>query len=838
MQWFLFLLACDNNNKINIISNREPEIYITSHSDGDEVFADVDIEFRAGTSDYNDLSSELEVEWRTGDRVLCPYAIPDINGGSICVAQLSVGDNVVTAIVRDDENASGTTSVELELILSDAPSVSILSPRANGAYYRDLLITFEGEVADAEDSPSEISVIWESSIDGVLNIHPTPDSNGHFSDFSTLSVGEHGIKLSATDSSGKTATTSTTIVVKESNTPPNCNIIAPQTGTFSPDGELVIFQGTVSDADIPATELHVEWVSDKDGIIGTSTPNSSGGVSFPYSNLSINTHVVSMIVQDEVDATCISDIIVTVGAAPEITLLTPIAGDRYSQGENIVFSAQIVDNEDAANSLSVEWESSLDGIFSTTGPNSSGVAQFTKNTLSSGSHVLTVRVTDSDGLYANAIVSFDINAPPSVPNVSISPSPAYTTDSLVAIASGSIDPEGSTVSYSYEWFLEGVSSGITTSTLAAIQTSKGDNWTVRVTPSDGFLTGAYGTANITIANTIPEVSSISITPTNPSTQDDLTCSYTATDADGDVISATYAWFLGGNQLSSISSVLSGPFQEGDILTCRVTPYDGNSFGAYEEASVTITNTSPIISSVSIQQSVLYTNDVASAIATAFDADGDPLTYTWDWYVDSGSGATLVHSQTTNTASNSLDGVYFFDKEDHIFVELTVSDGTSSSVQSSNSVLILNSAPSIFNEQIDPVAPIAGIDDLICASQTSDADGDSTTLAYAWTKDGNTTSYTTSTISSSETANGQVWTCILTPNDGTVDGVSVSVTTTIGANSEGAIGHSFCASAGKGIDSSGYTMTSCLAEVGIAGTIAADTDGFIWQPGSIFVFDPQ
>ena len=837
MSYLFFLLGCESGSNIKA-TNASPTIAITSHQDGDTVYSGVDIEFRATASDPNDMSSELEVEWRAGDRVLCPFAIPDIGGESICVGSLQEGEEAITATVRDDENATSMVSVEFSVVNSEPPQVLIRAPISTGVYYKDILIAFEGEALDTEDQPSSLVIEWESSIDGVLAFAPVPDSNGFFSDFTNLSVGDHGISLSATDSSGKTAIATTSITVKESNTSPNCSITSPETGAKGGLGELVLFTATVSDDDIPDHELLVEWSSDKDGSLGFSTPNSSGGVTFPYSDLTVDTHVISMTVSDEVGASCVTDIVYTVGGAPQVTILSPVNGEVYNENASIIYSASITDEEDPASALSVSWFSDQDGVFSTQGPNSSGSVQFTDDFLSVGSHIITVSATDSDGLYAEASVSISVNGLPTAPSVSITPQPAKTSDDLVAQATGSVDPEGSGVTYNYAWFVDQAATSFTTATIPFANTSKGQEWLVQVTPNDGMGLGMYGEASITISNQAPELTSVSITPTAPSTQDTLNCSYVANDADGDPVSVTYTWYEGSNLLASTSSTLEGPFLSGDVLTCRVTPSDGEDTGSFVESSVVISNTAPTISSVSIAPLTLYTNDVAVATVSASDADGDPLTYTWDWYVDTGTGPSLVQTQTSTGTSNSLDGVYHFDRDDEIVVEVTVDDGSTSIAQLSNPMIIQNIPPTAFNEIISPANPIAGLDDLVCFVQTSDADGDGVSLQYEWYKDGTLTSNTSDTVLAVDTSSGDVWDCIVTPNDGTDDGTSVQVSVTIDANAEGAVGSVICSSAGIGTDADGYAMTGCLAESGVAGDWATDGSGYTWQPGTIYVFDPQ
>ena len=833
----LILSACGDEKAITI-NNTTPEAIITSHNDGDVAFTDELIEFRAAVSDANNPAVELEVQWTVGNRVACPFVPPDTDGQSICATTLSVGEDSIKVEVRDPNNATGTDSITLDLQESFPPSSSINTPTGNGVYYSDVLITFEGNVGDAEDANEDLVVTWESSLDGVLDLDTTVDSLGKISDVTYLSEGEHGIKLTVEDTSGKITTDQVTITVNSSNSPPSCEITAPASNSAGNLGTMIIFEGTATDENIPNNELTVTWKSSIDGEIGTSIPNSNGGVTFPYDALSVNTHIISMTVTDEIGESCVDDVIYTVGSPPTITITAPNNNDTFAQGENVTFVAEVTDNEDAASQLTVEWTSSLDGLFSTTGPNSSNIAQFTTSSLTAGAHSITVKATDSTGLYTDALFNVHINGIPSQPTVAITPNPARTGDVLVATASGSIDPEGNQVSYTYEWLLEGNATGNTGNTLSNGNTSKGQNWTVRATPSDGTLSGNPNTASITIGNTAPEITSITITPNPPSLQDVLSCNVSTSDVDNESVSVSYQWYINGNLQSSNSNSLSGPFQQNDTITCKATPNDGDDLGATVEDSVTITNAAPTITSVTLTPSSVYTNDIITAMVVASDSDGDPISYTWKWTISQPSGAMTTVTNTSSTSSDVLDGVGNFDKDDSVVLELIASDGNSTSSYTTTPIVILNTPPSAFNVVIDPIDPIAGVDDLTCVAQGSDTDGDSVSLSWTWTKNGNVTSFVDVDVPSSELINGDVWECVVTPDDGDDIGVDAATSVTIGANQEGAEGNGFCAAAGMTSDSNGNTNVSCLAEVGVAGQIASDGNANTWQPGSIFVYAPE
>ncbi|MEC8381491.1 MAG: Ig-like domain-containing protein [Myxococcota bacterium] len=835
----ILLMACDRSEKGININNSAPEVVITSHQDGDVVYTDIPTEFTATVTDSNDGFEDLEVQWTMGERVACSFAPPDVNGLTTCNTSLAEGEGEIQVEVRDPQNSTGLAEVTLDLQLSNAPTAEILSPTADGVYYSDEIIEFAATVSDVEDAPEELTISWESSLMGVLSAETMPDSSGNISDFINLSPGEHGITLSVEDTSGKSTSQTVTIMVSGTNATPVCEIQSPASGSFGLEGEMVIFEGIANDADSDSNLLTVEWSSNIDGGLGSSTPNSSGEVTFPYSDLSNNTHVISMTVTDDRGAQCVADTIYSVGSPPSITLTSPSPGDIYTQNDNITFSATVTDNEDQPTELSVEWNSSIDGVFSTTGPNSSDIAQFSSNQLSTGSHSITVTVTDSDGLYSDVLVDIVVNGVPTQPTVSLTPIPAYTTDDLVATASGSTDPDGQPVTYTYEWFLNGNNSGITGSILPNSNTAKGNIWMVRATPTDGITTGPYTEESVTISNSAPTLSGVSISPSAPTTQDTLSCTFTESDADGDPVSTTIEWFINNNLQSSSSSTLAGPFQQGQTVTCRVTPTDGTTSGIASEATVTITNAPPSIASITYSPSAVTTDDILTATVSASDSDGDPITYTFYWSVDDGTGAQLV--QTTSTGSfesDSLDGVTHFDRGDTITVEVVANDGNGTATLTSTPLVVGNAPPSAFNVLISPSDPVAGLDDLLCTAQTSDADMDAVVLSYEWTVNGVPSTITADTVPGSQTVNNEVWECAVTPNDGTDDGATASATVTVGANNEGAEGAAFCASAGLTTDSSGNQNTFCLSDEGISGGPVQDSTGNTAQPGSIYIFSPE
>ena len=231
--------------------------------------------------------------------------------------------------------------------------------------------------------------------------------------------------------------------------------------------------------------------SDKDGELGTGLINSSGEVSFSYSDLSANTHTIQFTVEDELESSCSDSIILSVATPPNITLTSPTNGDVVTAGELVSFSGSVEDGEDLPSNIAITWNSSIDGDFSTQGATSTGVLTLNTSDLSTGLHSITVTATDSAGLTDAEIIGLRINTLPAQPTVSVLPEEIYTTSNLNAVAGNLVDDDGHSVQASYEWFKNGALTTFTSTTIQSSDTAKGEVWTVRVTPNDGYQDGPY-----------------------------------------------------------------------------------------------------------------------------------------------------------------------------------------------------------------------------------------------------------------------------------------------------------------------------------------------------------
>ena len=783
-----FLLSCNSDKGITVF-NPNPEAEISSHLDGDEVLEGYVTTFMGNVSDANHSADQLTATWKSGLDILCAPTVANLDGTSVCEAVLTPDDRQITLEVKDADNAPGQDTISISVVPSAKPTADIITPESGGVYYSDQMITFEGLLADEEDDADLLVAFWQSSRDGELTeVDAIPQSDGSILGYGYLTEGEHAIELTVEDITGKTDRVSVVIDVGPPNSAPLCSITEPVDGSAGPQGNTVSFLATVSDVDVSSDMLDVVWSSDKDGDIGTSVPNSAGGVSFSYADLSVNTHNISMTVTDEVGATCTVTTNYTVGTPPSITLDAPLDGSVHTEGEMIDFSATVFDGQDIPTDVALEW--SANGVLiSTQAALSTGVATFSDSSLGYGTYNLIVTATDTDGLTNSDQINFTVNGVPSVPDVSISPEPAYTTSDLTAnILVDSVDPEGEIVNYTFEWRQNNVvSPTYTTASVPASATSKDDTWTVYVTPNDGITQGAVGTASIHIGNTAPTLSSLAIAPTGNVYNDmTLTCSAVVTDPD-ETLTPTYSWSLGSTSVGSNSTLnlLAVGAVPGDIVTCSVSVVDGDGESATNSINTAVENRAPVVDSISLAPNLVYTDDTIIATALLSDDDMQSITEEYAWHVL--DAATGLDSVVQSGTSNTLDGTLHFDRDDEVYVVVTPNDGiTDGASVTSSGVIISNTPPTAPSVSVSPNPAIYGQNNLICSvvSPSSDDDGDSIVYTYIWTDESGTMQQTTAlvtdtsdTLDASVTSIGE-WTCSVTPSDGTDAGPSASAIATV------------------------------------------------------------
>ena len=147
--------------------------------------------------------------------------------------------------------------------------------------------------------------------------------------------------------------------------------------------------------------------------------------------------------------------------------------------------------------------------------------------------------------------------------------------------------------------------------------------------------------------------------------------------------------MNGSIQSETTDTFTGPFVYNESITCRVTPNDGKTDGIFVESSETVQNTPPVVASISLSPSTVYTDTTITATPVFVDPDTYQMNnyYVWgdfEWYVN----GNLVQAGTPDNLSWDK-----FVKGDSVYLRLTPFDGvdvgTPFSVQHHYRVLILH-----------------------------------------------------------------------------------------------------------------------------------------------------
>ena len=474
--------------------------------------------------------------------------------------------------------------------------------------------------------------------------------------------------------------------------PPTVVIVEPSDGTSIFEGQPLTFRAEVTSED-PATSIRALWVSGSETMCPSVPLDESAQTvcTFPFVDAGVRTVTVTATDALGDSASATLNITVLQNAPPTLEITGPADGAVFEPGEPVSLQAKVSDAEDEASTLTVAVVSSRDGDLGFTAvPTSDGTYVAATSTLTSGSHVLVARATDPSGRSGQDDVQLLINGRPGAPEVRIDPDPALAGQKLTAqIVEEAVDPEGDVVRYTFDWYVNGrpFSSGTVVSVPAGLSV-RDDLWEVVVRPYDAYGYGADGTANVTIVNSPPRLSSISLSPISPRTDDDITATPKGWfDQDGDAEAYQIAWYVNSAiDLGETGATYpAAKTTNGDQLVAVFAPYDAEEVGTpVVSGTVTVGDTAPTAPSVSVVPSSPEPGDglFCDLTVPSTDADGDSISYTYTWYKngvlttltgDTVSGAETEHGDTWEC-------------------RVVADDGSATSGYGSDSVMVVDTDP--------------------------------------------------------------------------------------------------------------------------------------------------
>lgn len=347
------------------------------------------------------------------------------------------------------------------------------------------------------------------------------------------------------------------------------------------------------------------------------------------------------------------------------------------------------------------------------------------------------------------------NTPPTAPVISITPQRPKLTDTLTCnIVTESSDPDGDRITYEYRWYTDDVmvvdtriagtgpryeyiTTPVRENKLSSGSLYRNAKVKCESIASDGIASTSANSSIVKVRGenkAAPVASRPAVLPSAPRKTDNLTASYTYTDADGDEEEGTeIRWYKnsilqpGLNDKKTIENVT----KKGESWYFTIKPKDGEQFGKLAQSSaITIQNSPPTApTATNLSPPSGYKNTKFNCTAnSSTDIDNDQLTYYYEF-----------RKGTTKLQSYSADSQYTCgtncNKGDRIACYAKAYDRTAYSPETvSNSVAILDSAPTTpTSASISPTTAYTNTKFTCTASGSTDADGDRVTYYYEFRK---------------------------------------------------------------------------------------------------------
>ncbi len=702
----------------------------------------------------SDLTGSVSAEWSV-----------DEAGVATTEIMLSQGVQTLSIQVEDTQGASETATVALDVLGPNTnPTCAIVAPATEMWFETLELIELVGMVSDAEQSASDLIVEWVDD-SGTLD-SSTPDAQGNVVTNIPFGEGRHALSMVVDDGYGGGCSDS---IVLNVGYPPEITVRSPSDASVVVEGDIVNLWVDVSDvnADGDPQESTVVWESDLDGLLFEGV-TEMGTVLHSLDELSAGLHTLTVTATDIETLTSSETIEVRVNRLPEIQSISLAPNPIYTT-DALVATVLVGDPDGDATSVQYQWyeNGQLTGVLGNIVPSTdvhAGDEWRLVATPNDGYH-------DGEPVEASILVS---NTPPAVANVAISPNATVYNDETVSCTSAVSDPD-QTIIPVYQWTVGGTAYISNSIDLSMTVAMPGDTVLCEVFATDDDGVTTTGSDSLLLSNRAPTVSQVSIDLTNPTTNEVVSCSAMTTDLDGETLTETYAWQVGGTTVATgqtvdITTLSVNPT---DVLSCVVDVVDGLGETATDSATVVLQNTPPVVNTVNLSPASPTAVDTLTCIASASDADGETLDTVLQF---SHQGINLYTANATSATFHPPD--YGLSSGDQVLCTAIVSDGYGGSDQSSDSVTLDSSAPSLSGLFIAPNTAYTG-STLFCSGTASDPnDGDLTSsIQYQWQINGvSVGTGATYTVQATQSNVGDSVVCQATvvDSDGESDTLSTSV----------------------------------------------------------------
>lgn len=292
----------------------------------------------------------------------------------------------------------------------------------------------------------------------------------------------------------------------------------------------------------------------------------------------------------------------------------------------------------------------------------------------------------SDGIRDLWLLKAEVNQPPSVSDITWSPTNPTTSDSVEFTATAS-DPDGDSLGYTWE-FGDGTTA---TGNPHAHRYTTAGNYTVAVTVSDG------DGGSTTYSETVSVKAGLDVNNNNRS----------ATDPDSDGL---YEDVDGDGQSTCQDPDVLLNHRNAAVVQNNVDAFDFDGDGSMSVNDITIlkqeigcaTNSAPTVTNISWKPTNPSTNEMVTFTATATDSDGAITRYTWDFNGD---------GQTEKTGESVT---YKYASSGSHTVVLTVVDNSGANTSEERTLTVKNTSD---QTQTTPTVKVAQAPDSVQENQS-------------------------------------------------------------------------------------------------------------------------
>lgn len=435
-----------------------------------------------------------------------------------------------------------------------------------------------------------------------------------------------------------------------------------------------------------------------------------------------------------------------------------------TEEEDVTISATITDSDGTITSAIIKWGTESGSYPNTetmtnSGDTYSGVIP--AQTGGASIHYV-IEATDNDAGSNRSdensfIFSVITNELPEITNITNTPAnPVETED--VTVSATIIDSDGTITATKIKW---GTASGDYSNTDTMTYTGSDNIYSGIILAQAGGTTIHYlieATDNDSDSNRsdensftfnsegneVPQITGISMNPTNPQSDDSVTVSATITDSDGTISSAIIKWgTISGTYNNTVSMSNTGDTYSGVIpaqadethvyFVVYAVDNDGGSTQSPEnDYLVTNPNVLPVISNVSYSPTSPESTENVNVSATITDSDGAILTAKIKWGTTSGNYLNEVSMSSDNDNYTGVIPSQADETQVYFIIECKDNeDGVS--VSSELSYIVedpVNQTPVISDVLISPTNPTDN-DTVIVSAVVNDPDGTVETVILKW-----------------------------------------------------------------------------------------------------------